>query len=321
MRRNDFVASLKAFGYAMASTDHPLLVHFVVIRRCNLSCAYCNEYDDISPPIPLEVIKKRIRALANLKTAIITCTGGEPLLHPDMEEIIKEIRNHNIIAFMITNGYLLTKERIQKLNEAGLQGLQISIDNLEPDDVSYKSLKVLDRKLKLLADYAKFEVNISSVLGISDERTSDAITVAERAMSYNFKHSVSILHDSNGILKPLSPKQYDVYRTIGKRSNVFSHFFNYTLFQKKLIRGETNNWKCRAGARYLYICEEGLVHWCSQQRGYPGIPLEEYTVKDIRREYKTQKDCSPLCTLTCVHQISFLDEWRSPQNRPDPING
>jgi len=37
-------------------------------------------------------------------------------------------------------------------------------------------------------------------------------------MSYNFKHSVSILHDSNGILKPLSPKQYDVYRTIGKRA-------------------------------------------------------------------------------------------------------
>src|SRR5207248_2735559 len=43
------------------------------------------------------------------------------------------------------------------------------------------------------------------------------------------------------------------------------------------IRGQENNWRCRAGARYLYICEDGLVHYCSQQRGYPAKPLDEYT--------------------------------------------
>ena len=68
-----------------------------------------------------------------------------------------------------------------------------------------------------------------------------------------------------------------------------------------------------AGARYLYICEDGLVHYCSQQRGYPGIPLADYGVKDIVREYFTEKSCAPNCTISCVHQTSIVDFWRDPQ--------
>ena len=43
--------------------------------------------------------------------------------------------------------------------------MQISIDNVEPDEVSKKSLKVLDKKLQMLAEYAEFHVNINSVVG------------------------------------------------------------------------------------------------------------------------------------------------------------
>jgi len=77
--------------------------------------------------------------------------------------------------------------------------------------------------------------------------------------------------------------------------------------------GRPNNWRCRAGSRYLYICENGLVHYCSQQRGYPGTPLAEYTVADVRREFLTQKSCAPNCTISCVHQTSLVDFWRAPQ--------
>jgi MoaA/NifB/PqqE/SkfB family radical SAM enzyme len=88
------------------------------------------------------------------------------------------------------------------------------------------------------------------------------------------------------------------------------HAFNYRIFQKNLIEGKSNNWKCRAGARYMYICEDGKVHRCSQQRGFPGIPLEKYSIDDIRREFNTRKKCSPYCTLSCVQQASYFDSWR-----------
>ena len=129
---------------ALASTKHPILVHIIPMRRCNLDCGYCNEYDNVSKPVPLEEMQKRLDILADMGTSIITISGGEPLMHPELEEIIRHIRKRGMIAGMITNGFLLSKERIGTLNEAGLEHLQISIDNVVPDEVSKKSLKTLD---------------------------------------------------------------------------------------------------------------------------------------------------------------------------------
>src|SRR5436190_16844587 len=137
----------------LVSTKHVLLAHIIPTRRCNLACTYCNEYNDFSPPIPTDEMIRRIDRLAYLKTAIVTISGGEPLLHPEIEVIIKRIRHHGMIAGIITNGYLLTPKKIAALNEAGLDHLQISIDNVQPDEVSKKSLKVLDKKLEYLAEF------------------------------------------------------------------------------------------------------------------------------------------------------------------------
>lgn len=315
---SDIAKGLTPVLKAVVSKNSPVLAHLIVTRKCNLSCTYCNEYDKVSPPVPLEELEKRIDHLAQLGTAIITLSGGEPLLHPDLEKVIRRIRDRGMACTMITNGYLMTEKRILSLNEAGLQELQISIDNIEPDDVSMKSLKVLDKKLQLMQKHAEFKININSVLGISDERTPDAIAVAKKAIEYGFSHSVGVLHDGSGHLKPLSEKQLATYHEIGKMGKSFVHNFNYRLFQKNLIEGKPNDWKCRAGARYLYICEDGLVHWCSQQRGYPGVKLEEYTKEHIKREFNTQKNCAPLCTVACVHQSSMFDRWRGKQSIPDP---
>ena len=82
-------------------------------------------------------------------------------------------------------------------------------------------------------------------------------------------------------------------------------------FQRNLAFGRANDWQCGAGGRYLYICEDGLVHWCSQQRGHPGIPLAEYTTEDVRRESTSEKSCAPLCTVSCVHRVALLDRIRT----------
>ena len=301
---------------ALVSTDHPLLAHVIPIRRCNLACKYCNEYDDFSKPVPNQVMFRRVDKLAELGTAVITISGGEPLLHPALDEIIARIRRRGIIAGMITNGYLLVPERIERLNRAGLEWLQISIDNVVPDEVSKKSLKVLDKKLQMLAQHAEFHVNINSVVGGGVHNPQDALVIGRRAIELGFSSTVGIIHDGQGQLEPLGEEERRVYhemKTLEKRS-----FTRINAFQENIALGQANQWRCRAGARYLYICEDGLVHYCSQQRGYPAIPLEKYTVEDIRREYLTEKSCAPHCTVSCVHQVSIFDAWRAPQ-RPAPL--
>src|SRR5712692_803455 len=307
---------LRMIGKGLLSTRHVLLAHVIPIRRCNLSCKYCNEYDDFSKPVPTPDMFHRVDRLASLGTTVITISGGEPLLHPDLDDIICRVRSHGIIAGMITNGYLLTAERIGRLNRAGLEHLQISIDNLVPDEVSKKSLKVLDKKLQLLAEHADFHVNINSVVGGGIRNPEDALVVARRAVELGLTSTVGIIHDNGGQMRPLNEVEQRVYRTIkamGKRS-----YARVNQFQENIAHGRPNNWRCRAGGRYLYICENGLVHYCSQQRGYPAVPLETYTPEDVRREYYTKKSCAPFCTISCVQQIAMVDFWRDPQ-QPQPL--
>src|SRR5436305_2365331 len=116
---------LKMIAKGVVSTDHPVMAHIIPIRRCNLSCAYCNEYDDHSKPVPIETMLHRIDLLGSLGTTVITLSGGEPLLHPQLDVIIQRMRKNGAIAGMITNGYLLMPDRIKKLNDAGLDHMQI----------------------------------------------------------------------------------------------------------------------------------------------------------------------------------------------------
>jgi MoaA/NifB/PqqE/SkfB family radical SAM enzyme len=300
---------------SLQSARQPILAHIIPTRRCNLSCAYCNEFDDHSAPVPLVEMLRRVDLLAALGTKNITLSGGEPLLHPGAAEIIAHIRRHGILAGLITNGYLLSPERIRQLNRSGLDHLQISVDNILPDDVSLKSLKVLDKKLAWLAEHADFTVNINSVLGSSIRSPQDALVVAKRARELGLSCTIGVLHDGSGQLQPLTDPQRRIYEEFAQsQPRSWFQFERYNTFQQNLVRGLPNEWHCRAGSRYLYICEDGLVHYCSQQRGHPGIPLERYTHEDLEREYHSVKTCAPYCTVSCVHRVAALDRFRQ-----DPI--
>ena len=307
---------LRSIASALADTAHPYMAHIVPMRRCNLACTYCNEFDDISKPTPIAEMRQRVDHLGRLGTAVITISGGEPLLHPELDDVIRRIRHNGAIAGMITNGYLLMPDRIKRLNQAGLDHMQISIDNLQPDEVSKKSLKVLDKKLQMLAEHADFHVNINSVVGGGIRNPEDALVISKRALALGFSSTIGIIHDGSGQLKPLGERERKVWEEV--RSLTRRSYSRFNGFQEAIANGKPNDWRCRAGSRYLYICENGLVHYCSQQRGYPGIPLADYTRDHIEREFLTEKGCAPNCTISCVHQVSYIDHWRAPQHPEAP---
>jgi MoaA/NifB/PqqE/SkfB family radical SAM enzyme len=316
--------SAREFARGLVHTAHPLLVQMIPIRRCNIDCGYCNEYDKVSPPVATATLAGRIDRLAALGTSVVAFSGGEPMLHPDLDDLIRHIRARGMLAGLITNGYFLVPKRIQALNDAGLDFLQISIDNVEPDEVSKKSLRLLDRKLQDLRTYAEFDVNINSVLGGGIKNAEDARTINTRARQLGFSTSIGIIHDGSGHLKPLGARERTVYDEVsaaisGPWQVVKNLYSGIRSFQDNLADGRPNQWRCRAGARYLYICEDGLVHYCSQQRGYPGVPLETYTIDDVRREFMTPKPCAPYCTVGCVHRVSTMDFWRKPQTRASSV--
>ncbi len=298
---------------AALDPTRPLVTHLVITRRCNLSCGYCFEYDKVSPPVPVETLRERIDHLARLRSVFVTLTGGESLLHPQAAELVAYIREHGMVPFLNTNGYLLTRGWIDALNEAGLYALQISVDNVTPNEVSKKSLKTLLPKLKLLSEHAKFRVRINCVLGSSPP--AEAVEVARTAVELGFDVSTSLLRAGDGsvmVQTDEARRAYDEIRALGKRA---PSYLGDDFTRPLLEQGELQ-WKCRAGARTFHVDEHGLVHLCAPRTGTPAKPLAAYTVEDIEHYFTAPKPCAATCPVAYAHHASRLDGLRSQNGAP-----
>ena len=284
------------------------MVNLVPTRRCNLSCGYCNEYDQTSAPVSLSLLKERIANLAKLRTVIVTLTGGEPLLHPEIAEVVSYIRTRGMTPAMNTNGFLLSAEKIKQLNEAGLYAMQVSVDAVTPNAVTKKALKPLLPKLRLLAEQAVFRVRINTVLGAAP--AEEALEVVRTVMGLGLEAKCSLLRNSDGTTSALDAHTRAIYQQIAKLEGRFNGLFGES-FQDALLRDGQVDWKCRAGARFFHVCEDGLVHLCGPRYGMPATPLSLYTEADIRRAFHEKKDCAATCPVAYAHQASQLDKFRS----------
>ena len=292
----------------------PRLAQLVVTRRCNLSCGYCNEYDQVSKPVPTEVLKQRVDHLAELGLLYLEYTGGETLLHPDIVELVRHGASYRFDErWIITNGYLLSADLVKQLNDAGLTHLQISIDGVTPNATTVKVLKPLRAKLAHLERHARFTVQVNAVLGAGNDE--EVLEVMRYAQGAGFRARASIIHDGAMSLDERGKEiMAQVYAIVGKRWEEAGDY------RARMIATGAADFKCRAGSRYLYIDEHGVVHWCSQQRGVFTKPLLDYGPDDLREQFHTRKDCAPTCTVGCVRTASKWDEWRA-QDRPDPRAG
>jgi len=292
----------------------PFLAQLVVIRRCNLTCGYCNEFDETSPPVPADVLRARIDKLKELGTFSLELTGGEPMLHPDIFDLIAHARKRDFYkVMMISNAYLLSEKKVQRLNEAGLMEMQVSVDGVLPNDVTVKVLKPMLPKLRMLAKTAKFNVVLSGVLGAC--KPEEALTVVRTAKELGFRPRVLVLHDGTGQMQ-LSVEERSVLSQL--RREMGGSFKEAHDYRDRILNEGTAPFKCRAGSRYLYVDEHGDIAWCSQTRGVFKKALLDYTPEDLRAQFYTKKSCADACTIGCVRTQSAYDEWRA---QPDQFDG
>ena len=290
----------------------PFLAQTVIVRRCNLSCSYCSEYDRTSEPVPFPELLERFRKLSELRTWAVCLTGGEPTLHPRLADLVAALRD---LGFrrrqMITNGYRLTRELVESLNASGLTDLQISVDGVEPTRSTVKTLKPLRRRLEVLARHARFKVVMNAVIGSAPPE--EALKVIDFAKDHGFIPRVLLVHDDSGQLN-LSAEEREAYREVKRR--IGRRLEDADAYRRQLLRTGKAPFKCRAGARYLYVDEHGLVHWCSQTRGAFTRALSDYSLDDLRDQFFTPKSCSETCTVGCVRTTSAFDEWRGQNPLP-----
>ncbi len=292
--------------YRILVLGAPIEAQVVVTRRCNLRCGYCYEHDTVSPPVAYDELCRRIDALHRLKVVHITFLGGEPLMHPRLPDLVAYGRRHSNVS-ITTNGFLLSEEIIQRLNDAGLNHMQISIDSLNPDPANYiqKSFKALKPKLLRLKRSATFDLQLAAVL--CERSHQDIVALLEAAKEIGIPLGVSVVHDEHGQSQICGEPYTTLYRHYGEQSNHPRFGLMEYEYMRKLLERDPPLWRCRAGARSLYVDEFGKVQFCSCQRGRLDKPLAEYTWRDIRANARTSKGCERGCAVDCVYRTSQVD--------------
>lgn len=115
----------------------PLAITFAVTYDCMCKCVHCSagkHYKEGVPELNTEEAKNLIDQAQKLGITIIAFTGGEPLLRKDLFELIAHVNQKKTMPIMFTNGLLLTDENVDKLVDAGLYSIFVSIDSPIPEE-------------------------------------------------------------------------------------------------------------------------------------------------------------------------------------------
>jgi molybdenum cofactor biosynthesis protein A len=169
--------------------DHTYL-RISVTDRCNLRCRYCMPPEGLpwlerADVLSFEEIETLARLFVRLGVNKIRLTGGEPTVRRDITSLIKRLRDiHGVKSLlMTTNGWTLPAQA-QAYRDAGLTGLNISLDSLRPD--RYKEITLsdgLDRVLQgidaaIAAAFESVKVNVVVMAGVNDDELLDFVELA-----------------------------------------------------------------------------------------------------------------------------------------------
>ncbi len=296
MRKAAFVLT----GFKRLFDSRPVHAQLVVTYECNLACSYCHEYANGSPIVPFDVLARRIDALGTLGAVAFDLLGGEPLLHPDIVRLvarIKATRRGVNFATLITNAFKLTPELVDGFNAAGLDCMQVSVDGIDPEPGLPKSLRSVLPKLAILAERAKFQVKIQTVL--TDESWRRYGEFRELLAPFDFEFGFSLLHDGEGRIAIRGQHFAELLR----RHELFPGMAFFRRHAAEMLVGDFRRpWKCLGGFKYLYVNPEGRAQYCSQVAGH-GRPIESLTFADLRAA-DVHKPCEAGCALGCVRTVS-----------------
>ena len=278
----------------------PLYAQVIVTDACNLRCAYCDEHRAEAPLVGLDELKGRVDKLDRLGALVYDFLGGEPLLHPGLAALVshaKAKRGGSNLATVITNGFLLTRENIRAFNAAGLDYMQVSVDSVEPSPMSAKALQSVLPKLRLLAEEARFKVEVQTVVSAHAVAEYDGFRRASAGLPFSF--GFSIQHGPGGRIAIRGREYFDLLRRYG----VFDGVNFYGRHLQEMVAGDYSRpWKCLAGLKFLYVNSAGEAQWCAQQRAWK-LPLPLLDARELRRNDR-HKPCEAGCAIGCARLVS-----------------
>jgi MoaA/NifB/PqqE/SkfB family radical SAM enzyme len=167
----------------------PFQVLLQLTNRCNMRCSFCDFWPNVAPPkeeLSTAEYTRIAGELAELGCFVVSIEGGEPMVRPDLTEIVKQLSKHHITT-LFTNGWFVTPDKARELFDAGLDHVSVSIDfaTAERHDAKRGLDGAFDRAWKAVDIFAKAaprgaakQVSVMTVLMNENHRDMDALFTA-----------------------------------------------------------------------------------------------------------------------------------------------
>jgi radical SAM protein with 4Fe4S-binding SPASM domain len=297
----------------------PFLIAWNITKRCNLRCDHCylsagerdaGAVNELSTHECLHVVDELCTVNP---AAILVLTGGEPLLRKDLPSIARYATKRGMMVVVGTNGTLLSEAGVRKLQKAGVMGVSISVDSLDPQkhDAFRRLPGALQGAIKGIEACRReglpFQVHTTASRMNYDE-IPDLIQFAYEKKAQVFNLFFLICTGRGEGMSDITPEQYeevlgylvdiqDRYPGMLIRSRCAPHFKRIA-YEKNPETPITKaqgyeGGGCLAGTHYVRITPEGDVTPC------PFIPL---SVGNLRRDR--------FCVMW--EQSPVLEDFRAP---------
>lgn len=287
----------------------PLQCSLYVTDQCNLDCAYCTEYDNTRPHPSLDDLTAWLTKIRDLGTVRVALVGGEPLMHPDIVEVVRRARGLGLATSLTTNGFLLTTPLVRALDEAGLEVMQISVDRMTPSEVTRKSFKTVLPKLDTLRG-SRINLHITGVL--CGDTMSESREVLRTGLSRRIPTEVRMVHaDPEQQFRVDRGTREDLEAFIewmrdAKAAGAKIHTNDAILdYQLSLLRGEPVEWSCTAGFKIFFVSAQGKFWICSMR--HTDKSIMDVTPEDLL-EHDQPKSCQDGCGVYCCVSTSLIYE-------------
>jgi len=299
------------------SSRHPVWCAWQVTYRCNFRCRFCRYWHDplgrTAEPGVADYADGA-RKLAGFGTLMISLAGGEPLLRPDLPQIVREIGRHHF-PFVTTNGWFVTPRVARDLMQAGVWGVSVSIDYARPErhdarrgmDGAWKQAWRAVDLLTAARAHRHQRVNVIAVL--MDDNIDEMAPLVEMAA----EHRAYFMVQPYGVLKTgskayvhndgaVSPRLLALHK---RWPNFLSNPCYLARFDRFLAGGVEG---CRAGRAFFNIDSTGDVAICVERKNEPVANLYRDSIGTIRNRLRAAAEgnrCTG-CWYNCRGEVENL---------------
>jgi MoaA/NifB/PqqE/SkfB family radical SAM enzyme len=299
----------------MRLVNHPVLCNYYVTYRCNAKCSFCDIWEKPSPYITLADVEQNLQDLKKLGVNVIDFTGGEPLLHREIDQFLGLARKMGFITTLTTN-CLLYPKNAEKL-KGKVDMLHFSLDSSERDqhdlgrgvacfDFVMQSIEIaksLGEKPDII--FTVFRENLDQLEKIYQEiiLPNKLMLIINPAFAYNEVASGDELNEA----------ELTFLSEFGKRKYVY---LNEGFIQLRRDGGNhISDPVCKAASTTLVISPENeLVLPCYHlgEKKFPinGKLFELYNSPGVKQQIALEgklPQCEG-CTINCYMQPSFAVE-------------